>query len=108
MTSTKESLPEVVVLVPADTFQAALNYIRHVGANAVMRGQPHPQQWIVDGLELAAANSCDWKDEQRQLAFTEGRRAGLEEAAKSMDAMFINDYGHDFPGQTIRALKERP
>ena len=31
--------------------QDALNYIRHVGANHVMRGQPHPQQWIVDELE---------------------------------------------------------
>ena len=44
------------VLVPAEVFQAALNYIRHVGSNHVSRGEPHPQQWIVDCLELAAAN----------------------------------------------------
>jgi hypothetical protein len=30
--------------------EAALNYINHVGSNWTMRGEPHPQQWIVDGL----------------------------------------------------------
>ena len=39
------------VSVPRTVYDAALNYIRHVGANHVMRGDPHPQQWIVDGLE---------------------------------------------------------
>ena len=39
------------VQVPLMVFNAALNYIRHVGANHTMRGEPHPQQWIVDGLE---------------------------------------------------------
>jgi hypothetical protein len=39
------------VSVPRTVYDAALNYIRHVGANHVMRGEPHPQQWIVDGLE---------------------------------------------------------
>lgn len=28
-----------------------LAYIRHVGANQTMRGEPHPQQWLVDWLE---------------------------------------------------------
>lgn len=44
------------VLVPVNIFQGALNYIRHVGANWTERGEPHPQQWIVDGLELAAVS----------------------------------------------------
>ena len=34
-----------------EAIEPALRYIQHVGANAVMRGQPHPQQWIVDALE---------------------------------------------------------
>ena len=33
----------------------ALNYINHVGANYVMRGQPHPQQKIIDALKAALA-----------------------------------------------------
>lgn len=49
-------LAQGMVGVPIDIFQAALNYIRHCGANQIMRGEPHPQQMIVDGLELAAAN----------------------------------------------------
>lgn len=45
------------MLVPRGHLQDALNYIKHCGANAVMRGQPHPQQQIVDRLEtvLSAA-----------------------------------------------------
>lgn len=41
------------------TVQDAINYIEHVGANWTMRGQPHPQQWILDNLHamLAAAPS---------------------------------------------------
>jgi hypothetical protein len=31
----------------------ALAYINHVGANHTMRGEPHPQQWLVDKLEAA-------------------------------------------------------
>jgi len=46
--------PSDMVLVPREIYEGALNYIRHVGANWTERGQPHPQQWIVDGL-LAAA-----------------------------------------------------
>lgn len=34
-----------------EILEAALNYIKHIGANHTMRGEPHPQQWIVDGLE---------------------------------------------------------
>ena len=41
------------VRVPKSIFDGALRYIQHVGANHTMRGKPHPQQWIVDGL-LAA------------------------------------------------------
>ncbi len=29
----------------------ALVYINHVGSNWTMRGEPHPQQWLVDRLE---------------------------------------------------------
>ena len=58
--STAATLPAAVreesVTLPKPVYQAALNYIQHVGANHVMRGEPHPQQWIVDGL-LAAAPS---------------------------------------------------
>ena len=43
-----------MVLVPREIYQGALNYIQHCGANQIMRGEPHPQQWLVDGL-LAAA-----------------------------------------------------
>ena len=41
--------------VPVEHLTAALNYIKHCGANAIMRGQPHPQQQIVDWLEHALA-----------------------------------------------------
>ena len=51
-----EAAREESVTLPKPVYQAALNYIQHVGANHVMRGEPHPQQWIVDGL-LAAAPS---------------------------------------------------
>lgn len=46
------------VMVPAEIHDAALNYIRHVGSNWTMRGEPHPQQWIVDGLEAAVVVQC--------------------------------------------------
>ena len=56
------TLPALVreesVTLPKPVYQAALNYIQHVGANHVMRGEPHPQQWIVDGL-LAVAPSLN-------------------------------------------------
>lgn len=32
-------------------FRDALAYINHVGANHTMRGEPHPQQWLVDKLQ---------------------------------------------------------
>jgi hypothetical protein len=35
---------------------SALNYVKHLGANHTMRGKPHPQQWIVDGLEALLAS----------------------------------------------------
>jgi hypothetical protein len=35
----------------ADIMRSALAYIKHVGANHTMRGQPHPQQWLVDKME---------------------------------------------------------
>ena len=41
------------VVVPRERLQAALNYIKHVGANTIMRGEPHPQQQIVDWLDAA-------------------------------------------------------
>jgi hypothetical protein len=37
----------------SEALRAALNYINHVGANHTMRGQPHPQAWLVDKLEAA-------------------------------------------------------
>jgi hypothetical protein len=39
------------VSVPKDIYEGALCYIKHVGSNWTMRGEPHPQQWLVDGLE---------------------------------------------------------
>jgi len=50
--SPSESVGEV--RLPRTIYEGALNYIRHVGSNWTMRGEPHPQQWIVDGLEAAA------------------------------------------------------
>lgn len=47
----------VAVQVPREIFEAGLNYIKHCGANAVMRGQPHPQQQIVDGFEKALSRA---------------------------------------------------
>ena len=41
------------VTIKREHLQDALNYIKHCGANAVMRGQPHPQQQIVDWLSSA-------------------------------------------------------
>lgn len=43
------------VFVPDDIYAGALAYILHVGANHTMRGEPHPQQWIVTGLLDAAS-----------------------------------------------------
>ena len=45
------------VWVPREHLQDALNYIKHCGTNAVVRGQPHPQQQIVDQLETALATA---------------------------------------------------
>lgn len=52
-----------------EMIQAALNYIKHVGANWTMRGEPHPQQWIVDGLEriLATPSATLLPEEARVL-----------------------------------------
>ena len=33
--------------------RAALPYVKHCGANQVMRGEPHPQQWLVDKMQAA-------------------------------------------------------
>jgi hypothetical protein len=41
------------VVVPREHLKAAFNYIAHCGANAVMKGNPHPQQKIVDWLNAA-------------------------------------------------------
>lgn len=40
-----------------DAAKPALNYIEHVGANWTERGEPHPQQWIVDRLRAAIAKA---------------------------------------------------
>lgn len=45
------------VSIPRDDLMAALNYIEHVGANWTMRGQEHPQKWIVDKLHAALDSS---------------------------------------------------
>jgi len=45
--------PQDGVVVPRETFESALHYIRHCGANQVARGAPHPQQWLVDALFAA-------------------------------------------------------
>lgn len=41
------------VTLPREQLQAAYNYILHCGSNATARGEPHPQQQIVDWLEAA-------------------------------------------------------
>lgn len=38
------------------TLTDALAYINHVGANHTMRGNPHPQEWLVKDLEAAIAS----------------------------------------------------
>lgn len=35
----------------AELVRDALAYIKHVGSNYTERGQPHPQQWLVEKLE---------------------------------------------------------
>ena len=63
------------VSVPRELLTDALNYIRHCGANAVMKGLSHPQYQIVEGIEhvLAAApvaadtNRDDTKDAEIKL-----------------------------------------
>jgi hypothetical protein len=40
----------------------ALAYIKHVGANHTMRGEPHPQQWLVDKLEANLNSSFAAKE----------------------------------------------
>lgn len=47
--------------------EGALRYIEHVGANHTMRGEPHPQQWLVDGLRIILA-SQDGPDDQARNA----------------------------------------
>ena len=47
-----------MVMVPREIFDGALNYINHCGSNQIMRGEPHPQQWIVDGLLAASTNAA--------------------------------------------------
>jgi len=50
--------PSDSVVVPREIYQGALNYIQHVGANNVMRGELHPQQWLVDGMLAAAPTNA--------------------------------------------------
>lgn len=45
-----------------EMIESALRYIQHVGANHVMRGEAHPQQWIVDGLERILAQRSEKQD----------------------------------------------
>ena len=54
--------PSDSVVVPREIYQGALNYIQHVGANNVMRGELHPQQWLVDGLIAAAPTNAALQD----------------------------------------------
>lgn len=42
---------DIVALI--DAAEPALRYIEHVGANHVMRGEPHPQEKIVTDLQAA-------------------------------------------------------
>ena len=57
-----EQVPSASVVVPREIYQGALNYIQHVGANNVMRGELHPQQWLVDGLIAAAPTNAALQD----------------------------------------------
>jgi len=41
------------LVVARAAMEPALRYIEHIGANHVMRGEPHPQQKIVDDLRAA-------------------------------------------------------
>lgn len=58
-----------------ETIEAALRYIQHVGANHVMRGEAHPQQWIVDGLERILSAPT----EARRIVTVEMMQAGVHE-----------------------------
>lgn len=53
-----------LVVLPREIYEGALNYIRHVGANHVMRGEPHPQAWLVDGLEQADEYGMKTRDKK--------------------------------------------
>lgn len=43
------------VSVPMELLHSALNYIQHCGASQVLKGLPHPQRHIVEGLQSALA-----------------------------------------------------
>lgn len=55
------------------TVEAALNYIKHVGANHTMRGQEHPQAWLVRDLEGAIA-FLDWRRTVPEAGLTEAEK----------------------------------
>jgi hypothetical protein len=47
-----------------EVLRDALAYINHVGSSHVMRGQPHPQEWLVKKLEAAISQyvGCSSKE----------------------------------------------
>lgn len=78
-----------------ELLQGALNYIKHVGANQTMRGQQHPQQWLVDGLEqLLHAEEAKKAEEQAKLV-----------AAK---AVGVNEADLPAPSATVLSEKVQP
>lgn len=74
------------VRVPLLICNGALNYICHVGANHVMRGQPHPQQWLVDGLEAALKDAAPQAQGSPEHSMDSATPAAAASCAQSVEA----------------------
>lgn len=60
-------------LVPVEHLYAALNYILHAGSSFTLRGEPHPQQQIVDWMQKATFSEVSpWVSVDERLPKTDG------------------------------------
>jgi hypothetical protein len=83
------------VTLPREQLEAAYNYIMHCGANAIMRGEPHPQQQIVEWLETALAS--------KPLNPEADRRKTLNDVIYVLRDRWL---GNGFPGGGISDLDD--
>lgn len=94
--------------ISVEHLTAALNYVKHIGAGHIMRGEPHPQQHIVDWLTDALTTATEQPLLPTVLAWQELPPATIADDVKKFygeqQVIFAIDYSKN--QELTRALAE--